>query len=61
MRKELDYLRHEVDYYKDTTQEVMILRDDFLEEHGRYKLVRDVFFGESHKLLRRNHNFICST
>jgi hypothetical protein len=43
MRKELESLRNQVDYYKDTTQVVMILRVDFLEEHGRYKLVRDVF------------------
>jgi hypothetical protein len=43
MRKESESLRHQVDYYKDTTQEMMILREEFLEEHGRYKFVRDAF------------------
>jgi hypothetical protein len=43
MRKELESLRHQAYYYKDTTQAMMILRAYFLEEYGRYKLVRDAF------------------
>jgi hypothetical protein len=43
MRRELENIRHQVDYYKDTTQAVMILRDEFLGEYGRYKLGRDIF------------------
>jgi hypothetical protein len=31
MMKDLESLKHQENYYKDTTQEVMILRADFLE------------------------------
>jgi hypothetical protein len=43
MKRELENLGHQADYYKDTTQEVIIIRDKFLGEYGRYKLVRDIF------------------
>jgi len=43
MRKESKSLRHQVDYYKDTTHAMMILREEFLEEHQIYKLVIDAF------------------
>jgi hypothetical protein len=43
MRRELESLRHQVEYYKDTTQVVLILKEDFSEEHNKYKLVRDAF------------------
>jgi hypothetical protein len=61
MRKELESLRHQVDYYKDTTHAMMILREDFLEEHGIYKLVIDVFMEKYHNLSRGNHVVLCST
>jgi hypothetical protein len=43
MKKEIESLRHHVEYYKDTNQYVLILKAYFLEGHSRYKLLWDAF------------------
>jgi hypothetical protein len=43
MSKELESLKNSLEYYKDTTQVVLILKEEFSKEHNKYKLVRDAF------------------
>jgi hypothetical protein len=43
LRRELESLRHQVHYYKDTTKAVLISKDDLQEEHNKYRLESDAF------------------
>jgi hypothetical protein len=43
MRKELEHIRHQAEYYQDTTQEIILLKGDFMEVYSRFKSERDIF------------------
>jgi len=44
VRKELEYLKNQVHYYKDTIEAISVLKENLLGERNNYKLVRDTFF-----------------
>ena len=43
MRKELDHLRHQVEYYPNSTQAVELLKSEFWEMYAQFKKERDLF------------------
>jgi hypothetical protein len=43
MRKELEHLRHQAEYYQDTTQETILLKGDLMEVYSQFKSERDIF------------------
>jgi hypothetical protein len=54
MRKELEHLRHQVEYYQDTTQEIILLKGDFMEVYSRFKSERDIFMDSDNRLPGRH-------
>jgi hypothetical protein len=46
MRRELEHLRHQVEYYRDTTQVIIFMRDEFQEGHNQFKIERDIFIAQ---------------
>jgi hypothetical protein len=43
MRKELDHLRHQAEYYQNSTQAVVLLKSEFREMYGKFTRERDLF------------------
>jgi hypothetical protein len=43
MRKELDHLRHQAEYYQNSTQAVVLLKSEFREMYGKFRRERDLF------------------
>jgi hypothetical protein len=43
MRKELEHIRHQAENYQDTTQEIILLKGDFMEAYDQFKSERDIF------------------
>ena len=37
MRKELEHLRHQAEYYQDTTQAIILLKSDFMQVYNQFK------------------------
>ena len=43
MKKELDHLRHQVEYYQNSTQAVVLFKCEFWEMYAQFISERDIF------------------